>query len=235
MAEKDAKESESSVSVVSKSGNGSFGSGEVHKSPAFGGELRKRAVKSQGKTVKKQLNFTHSDEDQDLEDLSVVSGVSNITARPLRTLNIDSASESLSSASEELTIPPCVKEEEVITPRYIPFEEDKADGKTDTQKKPAKTTEPKREMITPQAPKPKPGASLFKESDDKLAALERKFAKKPVASLSQNNAKVTKKVVDGDRKSIEYEDVVSNKTVQIVKLADTREMATFTAQQRTLK
>ena len=72
-------ESESSVSVVSKSGAGSFGSGETTRSPNFGGiGKRKRDAKTARKTThlrETRMKFTQSDGDEDEEknDLSFVT------------------------------------------------------------------------------------------------------------------------------------------------------------------
>jgi hypothetical protein len=67
---------------------------------------------------------------------------------------------------------------------------------------------------------------MFSATDAKLAQIESKFAKKQDVSIPP---KITKSVMDGQRKVIEYEEVASTKTVKIVKLADTKEMITFTA------
>ena len=244
-------ESDSSVSVVSKSGQGSFGSGEAHQSPAFGmlERDRKRNAKSERKTshlkVKKQLNFNNSDQEGDVDQLSFKSGTSNITATPKPTPRPDEdtvpqASVSLSSEGEEVVIPPCMKKAEDFKPRYIPFEEEKADTKSEVSKKSVKVVEPPKEIIKTQAhaPKPapkhapKPATGMFSATDAKLAQIESKFAKKQDVSIPP---KITKSVMDGQRKVIEYEEVASTKTVKIVKLADTKEMITFTAQQATLR
>lgn len=183
------KESESSISVKSKSGMGSFGSGETVKSPNFGtAPQKKRDVKSQRKTPMKpcprdkRMKFTQSDDEEDVADLSFDMSVkSNATATPAPGPSIATPvppkvvipdNVSLSSGDDSLELPS-------VKPRYTVVEEEKNEVSVHSKKTVTFSTPAPKEMIKQQKPKV---YDLIGTAKDKLAALEQKFSgsKKPV-------------------------------------------------------
>lgn len=231
------KESESSVSVVSKSGAGSFGSGETTRSPNFGTMgKRKRDAKTARKTTHlrpcpkdRRLKFTQSEsEDDDKNELSFVTQHSNLTVTPTSgPAMVTPAPEvtmaenvSLSSNEDSLELPQYIK------PRYVVVEEEKNEVSRHSKKTVTFAQSPPKEMIKEQKPKV---YDIMGATTDKLAALEKKFAdpKKPVFTQvkGKNGVYINQRVLDDSS-------VKSSMTEQPVRpLVDSKSFTAIMAEQ----